>query len=288
MTMITIGLPFYNDQEYLDLAIESIFAQSTSDWKLILVDDGSTDMSCEIANRATVDPRVSLVRDGENKGLARRLNEIIDMTETKYLARMDADDIMHPDRLAKQLEIMEANEDIDVLGSNAFVIDGQNSIVGLRVQYGASIKRVKGFIHPSILIRTEWAKANKYDENLKKAQDAFLWYKSHGESNFFEIESPLLYYRELSRNSSYKYFVAAQGFSLSIFRSGYSLQERVFFLKLVFKQLGKSVVFAVLGSSIRNKIMRKRNLGTLSPEILAWGSEGIRSVLTKLEATNRG
>src|SRR5690554_372042 len=131
--MITIGIPFYNDEHFLDFAIQSVFNQTYTDWKLILISDGGTDGSLSIARSYEKDPRVTIISDGENRKLPYRLNQIAQLSTTKYLARMDADDIMHPERIEKQLEILQKNPDIDVLGTNAYSIDDENNIQGVRM-----------------------------------------------------------------------------------------------------------------------------------------------------------
>ena len=98
--MLTIGLPFYNNEKTLADAIKSVLVQSYTDWELILTDDGSTDTSLSIANEfAKNDKRIIVISDSINKGLSYRLNQIADMTTTRYLARMDADDMMMPRKL---------------------------------------------------------------------------------------------------------------------------------------------------------------------------------------------
>src|SRR5699024_7083751 len=105
--MITIGIPFFTDESYLDMAIRSIINQTYQDWVLLLVDDGSSDGSLGIAKKyEEKDSRISVISDGENKKLPYRLNQIAQLTKTPYLARMDADDIMHPERIEKQLGIL--------------------------------------------------------------------------------------------------------------------------------------------------------------------------------------
>ena len=103
--LVTIGLPFYNDRLTLELAIKSIFAQTYKNWELILVDDGSTDGSLNIAKKIT-DKRVRIISDEKNKGLIFRLNQIASLAKGKYLARMDADDLMQPTRIEKQVEFL--------------------------------------------------------------------------------------------------------------------------------------------------------------------------------------
>ena len=122
--MITVAIPFYNAQNFLADSIESVLNQTYKEWQLILIDDGSKDKSLEIAKQyAQNDNRILVISDGDNKNLGSRLNQIAKLAKTRYLARMDADDIMHPQRLQRQFEILENNPNIDVLGTNAYVID---------------------------------------------------------------------------------------------------------------------------------------------------------------------
>ncbi|MCW1511070.1 glycosyltransferase family 2 protein, partial [Acinetobacter baumannii] len=98
--MISIGIPFYNAENFLANAIQSVINQSFKDWELILVDDGSTDKSLDIAREfEKKDNRIKVISDGLNLKLPARLNQIITISKYDFIARMDADDIMHPDRL---------------------------------------------------------------------------------------------------------------------------------------------------------------------------------------------
>ena len=121
--MVTIGLPFYNAEKYLALAIESVLQQTYTNWELLLLDDGSTDNSLSIAQSyAQKDSRIKVISDGKNKNLATRLNELPSLAQGLYLARMDADDIMHSARIERQLSVLKAHPEIDVLGTNAYII----------------------------------------------------------------------------------------------------------------------------------------------------------------------
>ena len=122
--MVTIGLPFYNAEKYLALAIESVLQQTYTNWELLLLDDGSTDNSLSIAQSyAQKDSRIKVISDGKNKNLATRLNELPSLAQGLYLARMDADDIMLPARIERQLAVLKAHPEIDVLGTNAYIIN---------------------------------------------------------------------------------------------------------------------------------------------------------------------
>lgn len=108
-------------------AICSVLNQSYIDWELLLLDDGSTDESLNIAKSFT-DGRIKIISDGMNRGLIYRLNESINMARGKFYARMDADDIMHPDRIKKQVECLSRNVRVDVVGTAWYSIDCNNRV----------------------------------------------------------------------------------------------------------------------------------------------------------------
>src|SRR5690606_5073350 len=130
---ISIGIPFFNAECYLEGAIKSIIQQSLKDWELILVDDGSTDNSLDIARYfAQKDTRIRVISDGLNKKLPYRLNQIIKESKGEYIARMDADDLIHPDRLKIQLEFLENNKNFDLVSAGIISINDKNQIKGIR------------------------------------------------------------------------------------------------------------------------------------------------------------
>src|SRR5438045_1632919 len=93
--LVSIGISFQNARATLADAVRSVLAQTCRDWELLLVDDGSSDGSLELARRIE-HPRIQVISDGVNQGLASRLNQIALLARGTYLARMDADDLMHP------------------------------------------------------------------------------------------------------------------------------------------------------------------------------------------------
>jgi glycosyltransferase involved in cell wall biosynthesis len=198
---VTIGLPFRNAENTLWAAIQSVFCQTSSDWELILADDGSVDGSYEVAERAR-DPRVKLVRDGENRGLSYRLNQIAALASAPHLARMDADDVMHPERIAIQMERLERSPELSVLGSAAYVIDGRNRVVGVRGVREpdfrpASVLRGSPLIHPTVIGRTAWFRENPYDGRFVRAEDHELWCRVCDTGRLGRADEPLLFYRDI-------------------------------------------------------------------------------------------
>ena len=211
--MVTIGLPFYNAEKYLALAIESVLQQTYTNWELLLLDDGSTDNSLSIAQSyAQKDSRIKVISDGKNKNLATRLNELPSLAQGLYLARMDADDIMHSARIERQLAVLKAHPEIDVLGTNAYIINDENAVTSTRYPLTPknTLTRVKSFIHPTIIAKKQWFLTNPYDIEAIRLEDAELWYRTHSKYHFVRLNEPLLFYREVGNNYYKKYFLAQQ------------------------------------------------------------------------------
>src|SRR5437870_2605656 len=107
--MISVLLPVYNAQPYLQEALDSILAQSVADFELLALDDGSSDLSLRILREyERVDSRIRVI-SRENRGLVSTLNELISIARGRYLARMDADDICCPLRFRQQVDFLESN-----------------------------------------------------------------------------------------------------------------------------------------------------------------------------------
>ena len=197
---ITVGLPFWNNESTLSAAIRSVLAQTVADWRLLLVNDGSRDASAAIA-RSFRDPRICLVDDGEHRGLVCRLNQIARLATTPYLARMDADDLMHPRRLEAQLRCLGGIGPPDLVATAAYVIDqhGRLAAVAGAEPLDTTPRHVLVhglFLHPTVAGRTQWFRENLYDEFYVRAEDHELWVRTCRHSRFAKIPEPLYFYRE--------------------------------------------------------------------------------------------
>jgi glycosyltransferase involved in cell wall biosynthesis len=189
--------------------VQSVLAQTFTDFELILMDDGSTDGSLEIA-RAISDGRVRCVADGRRLGLPARLNMICRMAHAPCLARMDADDLMHPDRLARQATFLDRHPEIDIVSAEAYIIDAGNRVVARRgwLPHRPTAHTVMGsglFIHPAVTGRTAWFSANPYNSEYVRAEDMELWTRTWDRLRFHVMPEPLLFYREDGRATIGKY-----------------------------------------------------------------------------------
>jgi glycosyltransferase involved in cell wall biosynthesis len=213
---VTIVAPFWNPGSYFELALKSIFAQTLRNWELILMDDGSDDGSLRFA-RSLRDPRVRVFSDGRRRRQQVRRNEAIALAHAPYIALMDADDIMHPRRLETQFTELERQRRVMVLGSTAFSIDGDNNLLGLRrplAKWRPGAYESRGaFLNPTVTAPTSWFRANPYSEDLVfyRSEDAELWCRTSGATDFVNLEDALMFYREQRRINLANYLGAAMG-----------------------------------------------------------------------------
>ncbi|WP_180136498.1 glycosyltransferase family 2 protein [Acinetobacter sp. YH12066] len=283
---VTIGIPFYNAEFFLEDAIKSVLAQTYQNWELILVNDGSTDDSLKIAKKyMNLDSRIRLLDDGLNKKLPFRLNQIIDEAKYDYIVRMDADDIMHVNRLQIQLQFLEINKDVDLVSSSMYSIDINNKVVGKRiisdeVTISTLLKSNNQIIHPSIVARKSWFLRNKYDIFSERAEDYELWLRAcfNGDLKIKIISEPLLFYREFGNLTKEKLLLSYKttGF---IFNKHKFKMSNFTILKakigIYFKIIVVYLLFALRGEGY---LIFKRNSSLLPLDLLNAEKELLKAV----------
>lgn len=206
---VTIGLPVFNSATHVVDAIKSIKAQTFDDWECLIVNDGSTDNSMEVI-QSHIDERFRVISDGQNLGLVKRLNQIASLSRGEYIARMDSDDIMHPDRIRLQVEELDKHPEIDVVSTLKYSIDDQNYVYGSSgscdiTDLDYKILKYGFVVHASILCRRRWALEHRYSNEYGRAEDRELWARGISHRNLKVIPLPLYYYREIGNLSLYKY-----------------------------------------------------------------------------------
>ncbi|HEX8840568.1 MAG TPA: glycosyltransferase family A protein [Sphingomicrobium sp.] len=127
---LSVVMPVHNALPFLDAAVESILAQTYTDFRFIILDDASTDGSTErLRHWAAQDDRITLIEEPRNLGPALSSERVARAAITPIVARTDADDISYPWRLADQLAVLERNRDVGVVGGLADVIDARGRII---------------------------------------------------------------------------------------------------------------------------------------------------------------
>jgi glycosyltransferase involved in cell wall biosynthesis len=242
---LTIGIAFKNPGQDFIIALQSVFAQSFADWELILCDDGSTDGALEFA-QSLDDPRLRVISDGRSRGLAPRLNEMVSLARSDYFFRMDADDIMHPDRLFKQLPLVQRCG--AVVGTSSIGIDASNTPVSWKA---AATRQQKGFAarhsfyHPTVAANVGWFRKNPYTEHhiYRRSEDAELWCRTTASSKFEWMQEPLMFTREVSVFSYTKHIGTSLGVLHLAHEKSRTTTERV---TLLTRELAKIWVTLVL------------------------------------------
>ncbi|SDM32624.1 glycosyltransferase family 2 protein [Halarsenatibacter silvermanii] len=204
---ITVLMPVFNSEQYLEKAIESILDQNYSNIEFLIINDGSTDQSEEII-KSYDDNRIRLVNNKKNMGLPCSLNKGMKIAETKYLARMDSDDISKPNRLSEQFSFMEKNTECGIVGTWAKKIYEKNNL--RRIVEKNIMKRPTKFsdikanllfgnplIHPSVMMNLKKMKKHNlfYNEKFDTSQDKELWKRCIKHFKIKNIPKPLVKYR---------------------------------------------------------------------------------------------
>lgn len=181
MPNVSVVMSVYNGERFLRQAVDSILAQTFADFEFVVVDDGSTDATAEIL-KGYADARLRVIRQ-ENIGLVGSLNRAVDIASGEYIARMDADDISLPARLAVQLEWLESHPHPAVLGTQILEIgnDGQS----MRRHYypteaspiaKALLRGGTAICHGSAVFRRAcFERVGGYRQRFEHAEDYDLW-----------------------------------------------------------------------------------------------------------------
>jgi glycosyltransferase involved in cell wall biosynthesis len=199
LPLISVVLPVYNAELYVENAILSILNQTIQSFELILIDDGSSDNSLKIMKGlSATDNRIKLI-SRENMGLVYSLNQGISLAIGKWIARMDADDIAYNNRFEKQLNCLEKT-DADICGSWAELFGEQTKVVITHAVTDAAIKAEllfsTPFVHPTVMFKAELAKSLLYHSDWKHCEDYDLWERvAEGGWQMANVSEILLKYR---------------------------------------------------------------------------------------------
>ena len=243
--LVSIYMPVFNASKYLRQAIESILNQTYTHFEFIIIDDTSTDDSWKIIKSyAKRDKRIRAIQNPINLGHCITCNIAISKAKSKYIAKMDADDISFDTRIEKQMAYMLKHPEVVALGTQCIVIDKDDNIIGNK-NFPTTTKESRDSIfwaipiqHPTILM------------NISKLPSDFRWYEPHltsgEEVNVFfrfllygeitNLPEDLFFYRHLDNSLSH----------INLKKSFYStLRARIGVLSLGFRPNIKSVLMNI-------------------------------------------
>jgi glycosyltransferase involved in cell wall biosynthesis len=235
----------YNGKRYVAEAIESILAQTYSDFEFLIMDDASTDESVSIVEKyASLDSRIKFFSHAKNTGLTKSLNELAKYATGEYIARMDADDVADPTRIEKQMYFLMQHPEVSVCGTRGWLMNedtGEESF--LDVPVGVLSKKQLIYhnqcLHPSLVIkRSVFDLVGGYDERFKRSQDYELLLRILRVASIANIPDRLIRYR-FSSKSFLKYGKKQEWYALcarvrAIMMGGYPIVYGVFWIVLRF------------------------------------------------------
>ncbi len=212
---LTVLLPFYQVDNTFYTAIESIVRQTYTNWRLLLISNNGNEKGLEIARLwIKSDQRIQLIEE-PRQGIAHALNAGLQMADTEYLARMDADDQSHPDRFALQLSFLDAHQKIDVVstqtyftsdiaGSNGYSIfaDWQNSIIDSESH--AMTRFIESpLAHPTVMFRRSLLDKYGLYSTRNIPEDYELWLRWMDKGiRFHKIPYPLVIWNDHEKRLS--------------------------------------------------------------------------------------
>lgn len=203
---VTILMPVYNGEKYLKPAIDSILSQTYSDFEFIIINDGSTDETAKIILEYN-DNRIIFINNQENIGYTPILNQGIKIAKGEYIARMDSDDISLPDRLKKQIEFLDKNQNIGICGTwyKTFGYEENEikwSLTHNEIKINLLFQNVLG--HPTVMFRKNLFKEYnlEYNTSYMPAEDYELWSRATEYFEFANIPEFLFLYRTHESNIS--------------------------------------------------------------------------------------
>jgi len=209
---LSIVMTAYKAEIYIARAIESVLAQTYTDFELIVYVDGSPDSTVKIAEGfAERDERVKVVDNIENVGVCVAANRAAALARGRFIGRLDADDIATPDRFERQMALIQSDPGIVVVGSDALHINGDDEVLGLSIAGPRSIadfydRRSRGEITmvldgTSLMRRDIFELVGGYDPDIGIAQEIDLHSRMAAHGIVVAIDEPLLLYRLHSGSS---------------------------------------------------------------------------------------
>jgi hypothetical protein len=199
--LISVVMPVYNRQQYVGAAIESILAQTFTDFEFIIVDDGSRDETVNVIN-AFDDPRIQLVSLDANRGISHALNVAIGMATGDFIARLDSDDIAMPQRLERQLAHIQAHPQVGICGSSVSWVNEEMKTIPVwqassnTAMCQAILACDIPFGHPTWMVRRQVYEMSLYQSELEPCEDYDLMVQVAPYWQFTSLQEPLVVMRE--------------------------------------------------------------------------------------------
>ena len=205
--LVSVVMPVYNAEKYLQAALDSILHQTYSNLDIIIINDGSTDRSKEIILNIK-DARLRYFENPVNWGIVKTRNRALDEAKGDYIAVLDSDDIALPERIAVQVDFLEKNPDYGMCGSYFKTINGNDKILK-KARFPANDRDARSYLmlrncfcHSTVMMRSGIAKEIKYNKEFEIVEDFMLWNQISQKSKIINLPVFTTYYRVHGNNIS--------------------------------------------------------------------------------------
>jgi glycosyltransferase involved in cell wall biosynthesis len=207
--LVTILLPFVSVNSFLSEAVHSILYQDYSNFQLLLLDNQPLKDAIDLPIN---DPRAKVVDCRSSKSLSEVLNQGIKLSSGDYIARMDSDDISLPTRIGQQVNFLECNQEVGIVGTGVHVISEEGLLLDTKLQPAThyeileKLANKNPFFHPTVMFRTRVLTNidGPYNRTFIRSQDFELWTRLLRVTKGANIQEPLLCYREHENQSGKK------------------------------------------------------------------------------------
>jgi glycosyltransferase involved in cell wall biosynthesis len=197
--LVSVLLAVHDDARFLREAIDSVLRQTLGDLELLVIDDASADAAAAVL-AGVDDPRLTVLRNDVQSGLAASLNRGLDSASGKYVARLDADDVALPERLERQADLLRADSGTAVVGTAITDLDehGQRGRTHVLPQRARPLRWhglfSSPFFHPTVLVDRETLEAHglRYDSAFLESEDYDLWTRLFEFADGYNLAEPLV------------------------------------------------------------------------------------------------
>lgn len=287
---VCVIMPVYNGEKTIKLALASLLNQSYTNWECVIVNDGSTDGTRKILD-SLKDPRFRVFNLDKNCGRGVARDEALKWSEGDYLAYLDADDMMHKDKLKVQVEFMETNPDIQMVSCGCLTMNenfealrasGRTDFVSDNImKYGQALP----LLLPAIMVRLDRAKIFSYNHFLDVGEDYDYFARYCEGYKYAKVGKPYYYYLTggISAKKIMYYQTNSLRLDLVIWQRGMYLKAISNILKRCTKILLYSILLPIIGvDRLVNNRGIKKDVTTTELEVFNKEVTAIKSISTKI------
>lgn len=236
--LISVVVPVYNQEKFIAETLESVINQTYTNLQILVSDDGSSDCSYDVIKEyALKDERIEILHNNNNVGICGNFNRLFDNVRGEYVAFFSGDDVMMPDKLRKQYELLKDNPAVVVVHHNAWLIDGESNKKSLHQKNQLPLnnpldwalktnwfhaKRIAPLLPTSCLARTDYYLKARYDNRFKYKHELLFTiedYHANPNGKWVYLKEPLIFYRmhesNFTNNPAFTNYLNAEKFKLA-------------------------------------------------------------------------